>query len=463
LGDPIERRIELGLRPGEFIGDRACFSFVSGLDGVAAEVRAITRSDPARATALCESFLAGCPQKAEELDDSTGSFGRFVQDLICLWIKARQGSGADADATASTLLAWMDDDPHAFCYQIEEDAAAAFNKAGLAAFEKQVRERFEAVSGEPSEYSCGGWSEVLRAVYCAQRNIPAYVALAEQSGLKVEDCLAVAKLLAGQKPNQALAWVERGRALDRESQFRYGVGYDLEKVHRQLLAQLGRKNEALEAAWADFREHPSKFTYDDLMKFVPKAERQEWQEKALSAAKGKDLYSLLELFVETRAMERLEDLVSGSTDEAFEHVSHCATEAAAKKLEKIRPDLAARLWRAQGMRIVDAKKSKYYDAALSNFERARDCYQRAGLAAQWEETIRQVRTPHHPKIRTASFRSLNLWQPVRDGLRSRRFWSAPRRAGANGMGEAIHEEKPTPGSWVVKRSHRRAHRGSRQQ
>jgi hypothetical protein len=44
----------------------------------------------------------------------------------------------------------MDDDAYACCYQIEEDAAAAFNKAGLAAFEKQVRERFEAVSGEPS-------------------------------------------------------------------------------------------------------------------------------------------------------------------------------------------------------------------------------------------------------------------------------------------------------------------------
>jgi len=49
------------------------------------------------------------------------------------------------------------------------------------------------------------------------------------------------------------------------------------------------------------------------------------------------------------------------------------------------------------MRIVDAKKSKYYDAALSNFERARDCHQRAGLAAQWEETIRQVHTAHHRK------------------------------------------------------------------
>src|SRR5437868_11822719 len=73
LADPIERRIDLALRSGEFIGDRACFSFVSSLDGVAAEVRALTRSDPARATALCEAFLAGCLEKVEELDDSSRS------------------------------------------------------------------------------------------------------------------------------------------------------------------------------------------------------------------------------------------------------------------------------------------------------------------------------------------------------------------------------------------------------
>jgi hypothetical protein len=32
--DPIEKQIERALRPGEFIHDRACFSFVSGLDPV---------------------------------------------------------------------------------------------------------------------------------------------------------------------------------------------------------------------------------------------------------------------------------------------------------------------------------------------------------------------------------------------------------------------------------------------
>ena len=47
--------------------------------------------------------------------------------------------------------------------------------------------------------------------------------------------------------------------------------------------------------------------------------------------------------------------------------------------------------------IVDAKKSKYYEAALGNFARARHCYQRAGLAADWEETVRRVCTAHFRK------------------------------------------------------------------
>jgi uncharacterized Zn finger protein len=103
------------------------------------------------------------------------------------------------------------------------------------------------------------------------------------------------------------------------------------------------------------------------------------------------------LFIETKEMERMAELVRGSSDEALEKVSHYATEPAAKRLEKGHPDLAARLWRAQGARIVNSKKSKYYDAALSNFERARDCYQRAGLAAEWEQTVRRVCAAHYRK------------------------------------------------------------------
>jgi len=399
--DPIERQIELALSPGTFIRDHACFSFVSGLEEVAAGIGKLTVNDPARAVALCESFLAGCYEKAEELDDSSGSFGQFVDGLVRAWIKARQASGAGPDETAARLLAWMDDDPYGFCYEIEKDAVKVFDKAGLAAFEKQVRARFEATAKPPGnqpEHLRRRWSEVLRTLYLAQRDIAAYVALAGETGLTAQDCHAVATLLAARrKPDEALAWVERGIDLDRKTPLGSMAGYGLARLRRELLTRLGRGNEALDIAWAAFREHPGKYSYDDLMKLVPKAGRRAWHEKAMDAAKDADLHDLIDLLLETKETKRLAELVRGTSDEALEQLSHYTTEPAAKKLEKTRADVAARLWRAQGMRIVNAGKSKYYEAALSNFERAKRCYERAGLTAGWEETVRQMRAAHHRK------------------------------------------------------------------
>jgi hypothetical protein len=49
------------------------------------------------------------------------------------------------------------------------------------------------------------------------------------------------------------------------------------------------------------------------------------------------------------------------------------------------------------------KKSKYHDAALANFERVRDCYRRAGRAAEWEETVRGVRGVRAAHYRKTGF------------------------------------------------------------
>lgn len=406
--DPLEREIELALDPGAFISDRACFSFVSDLHDVAAKVETLIETVPTRAIALHESFLAGCYEKARELDDSSGSLGQFVSGLFCGWIRARQAARADPDETATQLLAWMDDDSYGFCYLLEKDASHAFDKAVLAAFARQVRARFDAAAKtrpvadgklpDRPEQSRRRWGETLRTLYLAQRDVAAYVSLVEETGLTTRDCHAIATLLVTRrKPEEALAWVERGIALAKKTTRGSMTAYDLAKLERELLTKLGRGDEALEAAWADYRQHPSKYTYDDLMKFVPKAERSKWHEQALEAAGGADLHSMLQLLLETKELERLADLVRHSTDSALECVSHHATEPAAKKLEKAHPDVSARLWRAQGMRIVKAKKSRYYRAALSDFERAKRCYERAGLTSEWEKTVGRVRADHRRK------------------------------------------------------------------
>jgi hypothetical protein len=133
------------------------------------------------------------------------------------------------------------------------------------------------------------------------------------------------------------------------------------------------------------------------MKYVPREDRAAWHEKAIEAAKRSDLHSQIGLLLETKELERLAELVHRSEDEALEDVSHHTTEPAAKKLEKTHPDVAGRLWCAQGMRVVNAKKSKHYGAALSTFERARSCFEKTGFTAEWQRVVEKVRCEHHRK------------------------------------------------------------------
>ncbi|MHB8290486.1 MAG: DUF6880 family protein [Acidimicrobiales bacterium] len=403
--DPLEREIEAALDPGRFVGDRSCFSFVSDLEKVESDIARLLQSEPCRSVALYDAFLAGCYEKADDLDDSSGSFGTFVEDLFCGWVKARQANGAAPEETAARLLAWMDDDPYGFCYSLEDKVASVLDKPGRVALVAQVRERFDtpdepgdAPAGRNTGYERPRWAGVLRALYIAQRDVGAYVELAQQTGLSAKDCHAVAgMLIAKRKQEEALSWVERGIKIAAGDPWRSSAGYQLGNLRRELLRKLGREEEALDSAWAKFREHPSKYSYDDLMKFVPKQDRASWHVKAMEAAAGADLHSLICLLVETKEMERLKELVKHSADQELERVSHYALELAAGKLEKSDPGGAARLWRAMGMRIVNAGKSKYYRAALRNFERAKQCYDKAGLGADWENVVSEMRTAHYRK------------------------------------------------------------------
>ena len=293
--DPIEREIEGALDLGEFISYGATYSFVSEQDDIAAKIAKLVKTDPARAITLYETFLAACYMKIEELDDSGGNFSLLVSDLYCGWIKARQAGKDDPDETASQLLAWMDEDDYGFCHRLERDAVKVFTKTNRKAFIKHVRERFDAAVQETSkkndknwgrhDYLRRRWSEVLRTLYAAQKDVAVYVAYAEETGLTAKDCHAIAELLVSKrKAEEALSWDERGFEVGKQTPHGRMARYELATLKRDLLTKLGRDDEALDAAWADYRKHPSTYTYDDLMKFVPKAKRKPWHEKAIEAA-----------------------------------------------------------------------------------------------------------------------------------------------------------------------------------
>jgi hypothetical protein len=301
-----------------------------------------------------------------------------------------------------------------------------------------VKTRFEAMdaAGQASEraqrrdaaYQCRRWGDVLRAIYARRRDVRAYVTLCEQSELSARDCLVVATMLKSKrKLNEALAWVDRGLAVEKTHPHASMARYDLAKLKRELLTKLDRGGDALQEAWTEFREYPSTFGYQELMRFVPKAERAAWHAKAMDVAEQADLGAFIELALETREIERLARRLRAATDAEIEEVSHYQTEPAARRLGTSHPDLAARVYRGLGMRILAAKKSKYYDAALSHFENAGRCYERSGPLDEWTALVAAVRTAHHRKVGfMAGFERLAAGQAPREAPsfleRARRRW-----------------------------------------
>jgi tetratricopeptide (TPR) repeat protein len=394
--------IESALQPGRFIDWKQGASFLQGLYEVEREIESLVASNAERAVCLYETSIVACNMKANEIDDSDGEFGTFVGGLLCGWIEARQAAAADADETAEILLAWMENDDYGFCSDLKSEAAKVLDRAGLASFERAVRARFESACLKPEErvggYYRDFWGQVLRSIYTQQRNIEKYLALTAQTSLTQADCEVVATIFqAKRKPDEALAWLERGIEMDKCGSSLSMDGYRLPKLRRELLAKLGRESEALDSAWAAFLTNPSKFTYDEMLSYVPKAERASWHKKAMETSEQADLSSLIELWLSVKEIERLADRLNRASDRELEGLSHYATEPAAKRLVKTHPAIAAKVFRALCVRILNAGKSKYYDAALANIEAARRCYLAAGFDEMWRKTAAEIRRDHYRK------------------------------------------------------------------
>jgi hypothetical protein len=402
--DPLEQAIEVALSPGNFISYKSAWSFVNDVQAVANEIEKVIQEEPERAAHLFAAFIAACHEKADEIDDSSGNFGMLVDDLFRGWIKARQAANHDPDETAKLLLSWMEDDPYGFCQDLDREAAKVLDKKGLEAFIRQIRSKFESALTKDNKekrspgYARARWGEALKTLLAEQRNVDAYIALCEQTGTEAKDCKAIAEIYRSRRrPEAALFWVERGLKIARSGMRKSYEEDELRELQRALLAKLGRPGNALQSAWSEFAAHPSRFTYKELFRYVPANEKMAWHQKAMEASEKGDLSSQIELWLEKKETDRLVSRLRGVPDEELENLSHYWTEPLARKLERAHPDISAKVYRALCLRIVNAGKSKYYDAALDNINHAKKCYNKAGLNAEWQAVVADVRARHSRK------------------------------------------------------------------
>jgi uncharacterized Zn finger protein len=133
------------------------------------------------------------------------------------------------------------------------------------------------------------------------------------------------------------------------------------------------------------------------MRFVPRSVRTAWHRKAMDAAEGADLGAALEIFLQAKEAERLIGRLRRAKNQELDILVHSIAEPVAAKLAKSHPELAARLYRSLAVSILKAKKNKAYGAALSHLEAACRAYERAGLGAEWEKLVTEIRSEHRLK------------------------------------------------------------------
>jgi tetratricopeptide (TPR) repeat protein len=419
--DPIEKEIEAALEPGRIIEYREARHFDDRLASVKKRIdRLIHRGGARRAIGLCEAFIAGCVEKAGEVNKSSSLRESFIEDLISTWIRARQAAETDPSETAEILLAWMDSDGYGLPSDLEATAVRSLDAKGLEAFFLLMRKRFD---GELGRFRAGGGKNLLspearnltrsaqrlKAICRVRLDAQGYLAVAEEVGIAVEDHEALARILREKGDfAEALSWVEGGLDLEK------GAKGTLESLRIDLLIHLGRTDEAVARAWELYAKRPSRWSFRDFKEQIPRESWPGWREKAIGAMGNSPLEDAIDVYVAAEAVEPLASLVRRTEHGALEDVSHFTTEPAAKLLRRPHPDTSAKLERAMAFRILDAGKSKYYDAALENLERARKLYLKAGMDVEWDAIGVRIETAHRRKAGfLASFRQLVRGEAVR--------------------------------------------------
>lgn len=257
----IERALDLG----EFISYKRSWDFVHGLEDIKHKIDALVKGGNAgRAVGLYEIFLSGCYEKADEIDDSSGSLGMFFENLFCAWINARQKTQYDPEETVNNILRWMENDDYGFCHDIEKNVVKTLNKKSVKLFETSIRSRFEKAFAMAEIAKCKQifdypWEvrknvSVLKVIYVETKDISAYLAICEKTGTTPTDCENIAILYKKKRKYQnALSCIEKGLKLEKKDRWGDQAGMGLKELQQDLLKKLGRQEDAFDPAWAEFK------------------------------------------------------------------------------------------------------------------------------------------------------------------------------------------------------------------
>jgi tetratricopeptide (TPR) repeat protein len=390
--EPFERDIQAALMRGQgraWVGDERFSGPLVALRETAAAVAA--DGDHARAADLLAALVSGCLEKLPEVDDSLGRYARFVERLVEDWIRARQQSDADPAETAVGLAGWVVDDGGSLLDRFRMWGADTLDEDTLEALELTLRLWSEDLPpGSPAHRRA---SEILKAVLALLGDVEAYAALCkEATGLSPRDAEVLGETCRRMCHfEEALAWADRGIALETAGDESDRVAWDLPRLRRAVLHDLGRKPEALDERWKAFEAFPSVNSFEELMGLLTRSERGTWRKRALDSLRDAPIALAIEILLFTGEDERLARLIDDAAPEMLREVSQLLARPTAERLRAGHPLLAARLYEAVAWRLLGSGRNGYYRRILSDLREARDLLTAHGGDRDWARLVEAIR------------------------------------------------------------------------
>jgi hypothetical protein len=185
------KKIEYSLAFGHFISWREAHSFCEELEEVLNELEDFAKENPKSALSVFEVFIAGCLEKANELDDSGGNLGMFMNDLFLKWTLCCEASKMSEKEYLQNLKHWMKVDEMGYCYDLENTVIPALGRRFQKALENDLLGR---IACEDDSVRKKGLFETLKNLCVHSKELPKLIEVFKKQGGTRKDCYHISQL-----------------------------------------------------------------------------------------------------------------------------------------------------------------------------------------------------------------------------------------------------------------------------
>lgn len=325
----------------------------------------------------------------EQADDSSGVIGEQCQRAADLYAQACRQGRPDPVELAKWLVKFRADSP-GWPNLTLADFVDAFDKKALNAYRREVadlerglddrdkwhRYEVEAMLLELADHD----GDVDRAVQLlSQREHPRYGAI-------------VARLREAERPEEAVAWIDRAVAEGRVSGRGGGTEYWLSPSDvAETYHGLGRTEDAMDVFRADFIGQPSVSAYQDLLEFAARIDRAD-TERTWALNHARDLAS----DPHTGGAVLIELLLSeGAADAAWQAADRYGPGRVWQELAtqgaSARPVEAADLYRPQLEADLQRPNTRLYPGIAATLATMAKLYEQGGRTDDFAKYIAQIR------------------------------------------------------------------------